>query len=477
MAKAILMPKVGISVESCIITVWNKKPGDLVAEGDILFEYETDKSALACESSADGVLLEQFFPAGDEVLVLTPVCVIGEPGEDICAFRPDGSGVGDAAAVAVEAVVETTVSQGAATAGQQTIQAAEAVNLSGEQQPGSAGTVSDGKLKISPRAEKVAENHHLDPAFVTPTGPYGRIIERDVRSAIAQNIGMATGAVSRGTAAAGTAIGGRTGSQDVIGSGGVAGKELSGGSGAQIPAWTTGDIKLAAYEDVKFTGVRKAISLSMSASLALIPQLTHNFSFDASAIMTYRASVKEHGEKAGLPNITLNDMILFVVSRMLMKHSQLNAHMLDGMTRRQFADVQLGMAVDTEKGLMVPVIRNANRLSLAQISTEAKRLAKSAQKGTLLPDEMSGGTFTVSNLGAFGVESFTPVINPPEVAILGVDNIIQRPRMSQQGNIELYPAMGISLTYDHRAVDGAPASRFAMEICRTLENFVLLLAQ
>ncbi|MDL2293712.1 2-oxo acid dehydrogenase subunit E2, partial [Ruminococcaceae bacterium OttesenSCG-928-D13] len=162
--------------------------------------------------------------------------------------------------------------------------------------------------------------------------------------------------------------------------------------------------------------------------------------------------------------------------RILPKYPELNAHMLDGTTIRKFSDVNLGMAVDTPRGLMVPKIMQANRKSLAQISTEAKALAKAAQEGSINPDALSGGTFTVSNLGAFGVESFTPVINPPETGILGVDNIIERPRKAKDGGIELYPAMGVSLTYDHRAIDGAPASRFAKEVCNTLEKFTLLLA-
>jgi pyruvate dehydrogenase E2 component (dihydrolipoamide acetyltransferase) len=214
----------------------------------------------------------------------------------------------------------------------------------------------------------------------------------------------------------------------------------------------------------------------MAASLGDIPQLTHSFSFDAAEIMAYRRKIKENGEAMGLPDISLNDIILFVVSRILPKYPELNAHMLDGTTIRKYRDVNLGMAVDTPRGLMVPKIMQANRKSLAQISAEAKTLAKQAQAGDINPDLLSGGTFTVSNLGALGVESFTPVINPPETGILGVDSIVERPRRGKDGGMELYPAMGISLTYDHRAIDGAPASRFAKEVCDTLERFTLLLA-
>ena len=444
MAQAVLMPKVGISVESCIITAWVKQPGDTIAEGDILFEYETDKSSLECESTAAGVLLEQFFGAGDEVPVLTAVCAIGQAGEDSSALR----GGTESAAPQVEAPAQEAPAA---------VPVAAAV-----QQP------QGGELKISPRARNLAEKHNLNPAFATATGPHGRVIERDVRSAVAQGIGLGTGAAVI-NAPAGSGIGGRVSAAD----GSAAPAQAAAPAAQAAPAPATA----LEYKDVAFSGIRKVISKSMTASLTTIPQLTHTFSFDASAIMAYRAMVKAQGEKLGLPNITLNDIVLFAVSRILPKYPSLNSHMLDGVTQRQFRDVQLGMAVDTERGLMVPVIRNANRLSLVQISMEAKRLAAAAQGGSINPDDLGGGTFTVSNLGALGVESFTPVINPPEAGILGVDCITQRPRMGKAGNIELYPSMGISLTYDHRAIDGAPASRFAQELCRTLENFALLLAQ
>lgn len=453
MAEAVLMPKVGISVESCIITEWKKQPGDTVAEGDILFDYETDKSSLECESTAAGVLLEQFFGNGDEVPVLVAVCAIGQAGEDASSLRPDGAAPTAEAAPAPAA----QPTQAAPAAAAQAAPAAVA-----QAAPAPAG---EAPQKISPRARHLAEKHHLDTRFVTPTGPYGRVIERDVRTNLETGVGVATGAAYGQTAAAeGTGIGGRVAVADI-------------GAAAPAGAAAAAAIPAQEYEDVKFSGIRKAISASMSRSLAEIPQLTHNFTFDASAIQAYRALVKKNDEAMGLPNITLNDVILYAVSRLLPKYPELNAHMLDGVTMRRFRDVNLGMAVDTPRGLMVPNIKAANRKSLAQISAEAKDLARQAIEGKISPDHLQGGTFTISNLGALNVESFTPVINPPETGILGVDNIVERPRTGKDGGIELYPAMGISLTYDHRAIDGAPASRFASELCRGLESFGLLLAQ
>jgi len=228
------------------------------------------------------------------------------------------------------------------------------------------------------------------------------------------------------------------------------------------------------YEDVKFSGIRRAISKSMKNSLSSMAQLTHNFSFDASAIMAYRKALKAAGDD--FAGITLGDIILYAVSRTLLSCPDLNAHMLDDNNIRLFKHVHLGVAVDTPRGLMVPTIFNADQKSLLEISKEVKELAAACRTGAISPDKLSGASFTVSNLGSFGVESFTPVINPPQTGIIGVCTTVQRPRMGANG-MELYPAMALSLTYDHRAVDGAPASRLMMELCKNLENFTTLLAK
>ena len=213
----------------------------------------------------------------------------------------------------------------------------------------------------------------------------------------------------------------------------------------------------------------------MTASLSSMAQLTLNTSFDATELMAYRKKVKENGEKLGLANITLNDMVLYAVSRTLPNHKDLNAHLLED-KMRYFTNVQLGMAVDTERGLMVPTIFNANKLSLNDIAVEAKKCAADCQKGSINPDKLSGASFTVSNLGSLGIESFTPVINPPQTGILGVDNIVTRVK-EVNGQIKTYPAMGLSLTFDHRALDGAPAAKFLKELAANLENFSALLAK
>lgn len=417
MANAVLMPKAGITVESCIIGKWEKKVGDQIAEGDILFTYETDKAAFECESTAAGELLEIFFSDGEEVPCLVNVCAIGAKGEDVSALRPDGAAPAEAPAPAAEEAPAAAPAAVAETAAA----------------PGGTG-------KISPRARNLAERAGVDGSLAAPTGPNGRIIERDVRRL------MAEGAPAAAQAAVQTAT-------------------------AAAPAVDAAP----EYEDVKFSGIRRAISKSMHNSLATMAQLTHNFSFDASAILAYRKLLKESGgECAG---ITIGDLILYAVSRVLPACPDLNAHMLNDTSIRRFNHVNLGVAVDTPRGLIVPTIMHADEKSLLEISRELKVLAAEARDGAISPDKLTGASFTVSNLGGFGVESFTPVINPPQTGILGVCTTVQRPRLGADGSIELYPAMALSLTYDHRAIDGAPASRFVQELCKQLEQFTVLLAK
>ena len=213
----------------------------------------------------------------------------------------------------------------------------------------------------------------------------------------------------------------------------------------------------------------------MHTSLSTMAQLTLNSSFDATNILEFRKQLKENKEKLGLNNITINDIIIFAVSRTILSHKDINANFInDGTTMRYFKDAHIGVAVDTPRGLMVPTLRSANLKSLNEISIEAKKLATDAQAGTINPDLLKGGTFTITNLGTMGIESFTPVINPPQTAILGVNTLETRVK-NVNGEMKMYQAMTLSLTFDHRALDGAPAARFLQELCKNLENFTMLL--
>lgn len=432
MATAVIMPRQGQSVESCIITKWHKKKGDEVKEGDLLFTYETDKATFDEEAKVTGVLLEIFYQEDDDVPVLENVCVIGKEGESIDEFLPPGK---DEVKPPAEKIFEAPV--------------IEQVS-SGEKQ-----------IKISPRARNLGERKGIDPTGARGTGPSGRIIERDVISLIeeAPKFTAAAKAMYKGdqpVETPGSGLGGRITVDDLM----------------KKPVFAE---ELPAYRDEKLTNIRKVIGKSMHNSLAGMAQLTLNASFDATRILDYRKALKDSREKMGLSNITLNDIVLFAVTRTLKDFSVMNAHFLDDRIR-YYGDVNLGVAVDTERGLMVPTLFGADKMSLNEMSASVKILAEECQKGTINPDLLKDGTFTVTNLGMLDVESFTPVINPPQTGILGVNNIVQRIR-EDKGQYVNYPAMGLSLTFDHRAVDGAPAARFLKALKNNLENFHVLMAK
>ncbi len=421
MATAIIMPRQGQSVESCVITSWSKKVGDEVKVGDILFSYETDKSSFDEEATVEGTLLAIFREEGEDVPCLENVCVIGKEGEDFSQFAPKEE---EAAAPAAAPAPE---------------KAAEVASAAPAAAP-VASTAEAGGEKISPRARMLADKTDVDLSKVVPTGPEGRIIERDVQLAL--DNGLLKGAAPAVEAQAATA-----------------------------PV----SVDAGEFEEVKLSNVRKVIAKSMHASLSNSAQLTLNASFDATKIMAFRASLKAGAEALGLNNITLNDIVLYAVAKTLPNHKDLNAHYLDD-KMRFFKHVNLGIAVDTERGLLVPTLPLAETLTLNELASQSKALITEAQGGKISPDKLSGASFTVTNLGSLGIESFTPVINPPQTGILGVCTIVNRTKKTANGDVT-YPAMGLSLTFDHRALDGAPAAKFLKDLCKNLENFDILLAK
>ncbi|RPH74937.1 2-oxo acid dehydrogenase subunit E2 [bacterium] len=277
--------------------------------------------------------------------------------------------------------------------------------------------ISESQVRISPRARVMAKKMGIDPQSVTGTGPNGRIIARDIESY----------------------------------------SEKSAGDD---------------FEDIKVSNVRKIIARAMHESLSRSAQLTHHMSADARKILALRKQTKSEFEKNGSLNITLNDMVCFSVIRALEKHPDVNGHFL-GESIRRFRKIHLGLAVDTPRGLMVPVVRNAGELSLNALSGRLREIAEQCRKGNIMPEMLSpeAASFTVSNLGNYGVEMFTPVINLPQIAILGVNTIIQRPAEIEPGIFGFVPVIGLSLTYDHRAIDGGPATLFLKEIKEQIENF------
>jgi pyruvate dehydrogenase E2 component (dihydrolipoamide acetyltransferase) len=221
--------------------------------------------------------------------------------------------------------------------------------------------------------------------------------------------------------------------------------------------------------------MRTIIADKMMQSLQGGAQLTMSASANATQLMTYRKNVKAAGEALGLNNITINDLVAFAVARTLPKFPDVNST-LEGSIIRQYQRVHLSMAVDTPRGLMVPVVPCADLLGLNDLAAALKSVAHQCQEGSINPDALTGGTFTISNIGAFGVEHFTPIINPPQVAILGVNTITKRPVEKSDGSLGLAPFIGLSLTIDHRVLDGAPAARFLKSLVTALENFNLTLS-
>lgn len=414
MAIPVIMPRQGQSVETCIITRWFYGKGDRVSAGDLLFSYETDKAAFDVESPSDGFLLELYYGEGDEVPVLANVAVIGAQGEDTAEFgspSPRASG--------------------------------EAPAGTGEEAAGSAGTtISDIPtepavlpaeetiLRISPRARILARKGGVDINTVRGTGPNGRIISSDIEKAL-----------------------------------------------SAAPAAQASDMPQQAFSDQPLSGVRRLIAKAMHQSLQNSAQLTHHMSADVRRLLDTRRKIKASlaANKPGIRDITLNDMICMCVVRALKKFPALNAHLIDE-SIRTFSNVNLGVAVDTPRGLMVPAVRNADTMDINQLSEELKRVADAARKGNIDPGliQSTAATFTVSNLGNYGVEMFTPVINLPQVAILGVCTIINRPVSLDNNTFAFVPYIGLSLTYDHRAVDGGPATLFLREVRREIEEGVSL---
>jgi pyruvate dehydrogenase E2 component (dihydrolipoamide acetyltransferase) len=458
MATVVIMPRKGNTVESCIIAGWNKQKGEAIDKGEVLCEVETDKALLEVEAPASGVLLEVFFEEGDDVPVLTNIAVIGEPGEDVTQFSPD---------LAVDPSVST---QPSIEPEPQVVQ--DDVHqpiMASEETPAQITTAASG-VGISPRAKKLAESKGFSTAGISGSGPGGRIIERDVRSAVNTQQPLTpfarSVAASSDTAipASGSGIGGRVTAQDLASTA----RQSEAHPSPDETEW------IGEVEVMPIKGVRKVIADRMLESLNSTAQLTLNAAAMASNLLSYRKRLKNSPEDLGLQKVTINDILLFAVSRALIQYPALNALFQDD-TISQYKKVHLACAVDTPRGLMVPVIRSANTLSLKQIAAESKRLANACLEGTINPDELNGGTFTVTNLGILGIESFTPVLNWPQVGILGVGNINLKP-IGMDGDVEFIPHLGLSLTINHQVVDGAPAARFLQTLSQMLADIDLLMA-
>ena len=479
MATEIVMPRQGQSVEACTIVRWLKQPGESVGTGDVLCEIETDKAAFEVESTAAGTLLAQFVPEGEEVPVLTPIAAVGEPGEDAPAPAAAGAGASvmppaGAARPPAAAAAAAPEPEAAALPGQAAAVPAPADAHSAPRRGGPAS---------SPRARRRAGELGVDYTALSGSGPGGRIIERDVVAAAAARPALtaaARAAAAGGSPvpAAGSGIGGRVTLADMA--------AAAAPQAEAAPAAAAPDAAAQQVTTVPVTGVRKLISERMRQSLLDSAQLTMHASADAEALVAYRARLKNSAEHLQLRHVTINDLILFAAARTLPQFPELNAVVRSdgaGDHLERHRAVHLAFAVDTERGLMVPVIAAAERLSIAALAGRAHELAAAAQAGSISPDLLQGGTFTVTNLGALGVESFTPILNLPQVAILGVGALVLKPAaadLAQPGalrQVSYRRHLGLSLTIDHRMVDGAPAARFLQALAAAIADLDLLAAR
>ena len=408
--------------ETRTIIAWTKEIGDPVSAGEPICEVETDKATVEIESQADGVLVAKLFDVGAEIPEDGPIAMVGDPDE-----------IGAAEIGMVDAAAEP----GDAAPPELAVPPEPAA-------PPAPQPAAPRRLAVSPRARKRAAELSVTLAGLTGTGPGGRIIERDV---------LAAGVLAAGALAAGSAA----------------------QPAAPAPALAAAPEPAAADQVIPVRGARRLVAERMHASLRDTAQLTMTSYADATRLLQLRAAFKTADPQFEMSGVTLNDLLLFAVARTLTEHPEINATCRDGESGLEIvrsAAVHLAFAVDTPRVLMVPVIRDAAGLRVRELSVRAADLAERCREGSITPAELSGGTFTVSNLGSFGVESFTPILNPPQAAILGVGAVSWRPI----GEQAVQQQIALSLTIDHRLIDGAPAARFLETLCARIAELDVLLA-
>ena len=406
MAFEVKMPQLGLTMEEGTVTKWVKQEGDAVKAGEVILEITTDKLTSEVESEYDGVLLKIVAQEGEDIPVKGLLAYIGEAGEQ----------VGDA-----------PVPAAAPTAAEAPVAAPAPAAV-----PAAAGT----RVRISPLAKKTAAKLGLDYTTVAGSGPMGRIVQKDILAAAeaAKNTPAPVAAVPTPEAAP-----------------------------APVKA---GNLELMDGDEVvKLAGMRKVIADRMTKSAREIPTVTQNVKIDVTDLMAFRKKVNE---ELGV-RYSLNDYVLKATAKALKENKHILAS-IDGDKIIKRAHVNIGMAVALDDGLIVPVIKDADKMSLGEISATAKDLAERAKTNKLEMDEYKGSTFSVSNLGMFGVETFDPIINQPDAGILGVCAVQDELVMDNEGNITKRQFMRISFTFDHRLIDGATAAKFELAIKELMEN-------
>lgn len=432
MAKVIVMPKLGLTMTEGLIGSWYKKEDDSVEVSEKLFGVETDKLTNDIESTEAGILRKILVGEGSTVPCLEPVAIIGAADEDISSLIPGSA-----------APPSSFVPQDSAAAKSKVISAPAAEKPAG------------GRIIAAPAAKKLAAERGIDLSQVKGSGPGGRITIKDVENYFAAekiespkaSPMAAKLAAEKGIDLADISSDGRIMKKDVL-------------------SYLSNHEAAALEERLPMSSMRKIISKRMTKSWSY-PSVTFDISVDVTALLNLKNSLKE------IIKISYTDMIIKCVSAALIEYPQLNCSIdEDAIIIKKY--INIGVAVAIDNGLLVPVLRDADKKGLAVIAKEAKQLADDARTGRLSPDALSGGTFTITNLGMFGIESFSPIINLPEAAILGV-NTIKEELALVNGEVIAKPVMKLSLTADHRAVDGAVAAAFLKRLKELMENPSLLL--
>jgi pyruvate dehydrogenase E2 component (dihydrolipoamide acetyltransferase) len=432
-AHPILMPKPGQMTEECVLSLWRKEVGDPVHRGDVLFEIETDKSAMEVETFEEGVLLAKLVADGETAPVNAVCGWIGAAGEAIPEAPPAAAAPAPAAESAVPAALVAAPAPVSAAAG--TAPAVVATETAGGR-----------KLRISPRASRLAATAGIDPRTVAGTGPDGRIVERDIQAAVATQATMTPAAPAVAVAPSTPA------------------KPASAPIAARSPAAPMAVAPVEGEEEPRpLSRMRRTIAARLTNSWQTTPHFTVTVAVDVTRVLALRAELKAEGH-----NLTVTDFVLAAAAQTLAEFPDVNSR-TDGELVYPRRRVHLGVAVSVPAGLVVPVVRDADRMTIVELHDRVAALAAAARAGTIAVDDLTGSTFTVSNLGMFGVEEFSAIINPGEAAILAVSSAIATPLVID-GGIGIRQVMKLTLSADHRIVDGETGARFLNALRRRLED-------
>jgi pyruvate dehydrogenase E2 component (dihydrolipoamide acetyltransferase) len=447
MASEVLVPPLGQTVDTVVLVTWYKNEGEAVAQGDPLFAIETDKATLDVEAPASGVLRQVTAQPGDVVKVLSAIALIAAPDEAVAGR-----------------VIDAQPPAPPGPRGDPSWPAS-----AGREAGTGSPQLRGGRIFISPRARRLVEERNIPLAALQATGPEGAIVERDVRSYLDTQTVPAITPVARRMAEeagldwyglSGSGAGGRITRDDVAQALKVT-QVVSEG----VPSPTEDN---EAIETIAVRSVRAVIAERMARSVATTAHVTLTAEADATALVELRHKLIQDGV-----NVSYNDLFLYILGRALREYPRLNAS-LEGDSIKLWRRIHIGLAVDTDRGLLVPVVRDVNRKGLVELGQDTQVLIERAQTGQCTPDELSGGTFTLTNLGMFGIDAFTPIINLPECAILGVGRIKRQPVMVEN-QVVGRQMVWLSLTFDHRLVDGGPAARFLQRVVQLVESPHLLI--